>query len=983
MSGRNRSSPPSPLHPVAGDARSRDKALTAMTQTASDGFALLSPALRQEVESLEWEQPTAIQALAIPRVLQGENVLLIAPTGTGKTEAAVYPIFEQLLRARQNRPVTGISILYITPLRALNRDIFRRLIETGRRLGIRVQVRHGDTTQYARRQQALHPPDMLITTPETLQAILPGTKMRRHLSAVRWVVVDEVHELATDKRGTQLTLGLERLRRLTGRAFQRLGLSATIGSPDRIARFLFGQGTPYHVLQTVESKDMEIRVESPTADATDGALAKQVMLSPGSVKRIHRLFEVIDAYRTCLIFTNTREHAEALASRMIALRPDVPIGVHHGSLSKTARVDAETGLKAGQLKAVICTSSLELGIDVGSIDFVVQYLSPKQVTKLVQRVGRSGHVVSGRSRGCVIAAWPDDILESAVLAQFALHGILEAPTFHEKAFDVLAHQVAGVALDVAQIRLHDLHALLTGAWPYRDLSVDELTAVVEMLADRRILWLDSDVVRKRYPRVFSYYYENLSMIPDVTHYSVVDFLRRKRIGRLDQEFIAKNGEIGQEFIMRGQTWRLVSVSDDDRLIQVEPVHQSFGAIPSWEGEVIPVPFPVAQEVGRLRGAIAAALTQPGAAAEVLADFPLDGAARAKVIDVVARQIQQQYPVPTDTRVLIEGFDSYVIVHSCFGNLINEALSKVLAALLSSRFGVNVGTQVDAYHIALLSPTPLPATAVRTELLGLTPEDVDRILSSVMGSTALFAWRLWNVAKRFGLVSRSAEYRSSRARVLAAALQYTPVYAEARREINVDKMDLDGAATVVQRLQDGVIEVEVASRRRAYSPLALPILDRIAPHDILRPAVPTRALLDVIRERLDTAEVRLVCVFSGDYNGVRTLRSLPDPLQCPNCRSTLLAATHPMDHRLITVIKKRLSKRALTSEEMKIWHTAWKSASLVQAHGKKALLALAARGVGPTTAVRILHQYHRTDDDFYTAIIRAERDYARTRMFWDN
>jgi ATP-dependent Lhr-like helicase len=954
-----------------------------MTQTTSDGFSLLSPALRQEVESLAWEQATAIQALAIPRILQGESVLLIAPTGTGKTEAAVYPIFEQFLRIRQSHPQTGISILYITPLRALNRDIFRRLIETGRRLGIRVQVRHGDTTQYARRQQALRPPDMLITTPETLQAILPGTRMRRHLSAVRWVVVDEVHELATDKRGAQLTLGLERLRKLAGRDFQRLGLSATVGSPERIACFLFGQGTTYRVLKTVEAKDLAIRVESPTADERDGVLAKKVMLSPGSVTRIRRLFDVIDAHPASLIFTNTREHAEALASRMIALRPDVQIGVHHGSLSKTARVDAETGLKAGHLKAVICTSSLELGIDVGRIEFVVQYLSPKQVTKLVQRIGRSGHVVAGRSQGCVIAAWPDDILESAVIVKFALNGILESPTIHEKALDVLAHQVAGVALDWGWIRLEDLHALVTGAWPYRDLSVEELTAVIEMLADRRILWFDGDVVQKRYPRVFQYYYENLSMIPDVTHYSVVDFLRRKRIGRLDQEFIAKNGDVGQEFIMRGQTWRLISVSDDERLVQVEPVTQSFGAIPSWEGEVIPVPFPVAQEVGRMRGAIADALLHEGAAAGVFTGFPLDEDAGAKVIDVVAKQIQQKYPVPTDKRVLIEGFESYVIVHSCFGNLVNEALGKAVAALLSSRFGINVGTQVDAYHIAFISPTPLPPAAVRTELLSLTPDDLDHILSSVLGSTALFAWRLWNVAKRFGLVSRSAEYRSSRARMLASTLQHTPVYTEALREIHVDKMDLDNAAKVLKRMQDGLIEIDVASRRREYSPLALPILDRIAPHDILRPAAPTRALLDVVRERLGAAEVRLVCVFSGDYNGVRNLRSLPDPLRCPNCRSTLLAATHPKDHHLITVIKKRLSKRTLTTDEEQIWLTAWKSASLVQAYGKKALLALAARGVGPTTAVRILHKYHRTEDDFYTDIIRAERDYARTRMFWDN
>jgi ATP-dependent Lhr-like helicase len=954
-----------------------------MKHIASEVFSLLSKALRQEVEGFAWEQATEIQVLAIPRILNGESVLLIAPTGTGKTEAAVYPVFEQFLRTRLKHPLNGISILYITPLRALNRDIFRRLIKTGERLGIEVQVRHGDTTQYARRKQALHPPDMLITTPETLQAILPGKRMSRHLSSIRWVVVDEVHELATSKRGVQLSIGLERLRKLADRDFQRIGLSATVGSPERIASFLCGKEKNCRVLKTFESKDLDIWVDSPTAEGKDGDIAKKLMLSPGSVKRIRRLFEVIDDYESSLIFTNTREHAEALSSRMIALRPEVKVGVHHGSLSKTARVEAETNLKAGMFKAVICTSSLELGIDVGNIEFVVQYLSPKQVTKLVQRVGRSGHVVSGTSRGCVIAAWPDDILESAVIVKFALNGILESPKIHEKALDVLAHQVAGLALDWGTIRLEDIYALVTGAWPYRELSLEELASVVEQLAERRIIWFDGDVVGKRYPRIFKFYYENLSMIPDVTHYSVVDFLRRKRIGRLDQEFIAKNGDVGQEFIMRGQTWRLISVDDKERLVQVEPVQQSFGAIPSWEGEVIPVPFDVAQEVGRMRGKIVDVLQKEGTTAGVFTDFPLDGKAGAKVVDVLMRQINKNYPVPTEKQVLIECFENYAIIHGCFGNLVNETLGKALASLLSSRLGINVGTQVDAYHIALISPTQLPPQAVKTELLGIAPEDLEQILSGILGYTSLFAWRLWNVAKRFDIVSRGAEYRSSRGRILASTLKHTPIYTEALREIYVEKMDLENAENVLKMIQDGLIVVKVASRRREYSPLAHPILDRIAPQDILRPAIPTKALLDVIRERLGTAEVRLVCVFNGDYNGVRNLRGLPDTIRCPNCSSILLAATHPRDIRLIKIIKKKISKRKLTSDEEKTWQNAWKSAGLVQTYGKKALIALAARGVGPTNAVRILHKYHPTEDDFYTDIIRAERDYARTRMFWDN
>lgn len=949
----------------------------------SEVFSLLSKALREEVKALFWKKATAIQALAIPSILKGRNVLLIAPTGTGKTEAAVYPVFEQFLQRRSQHPPAGLSILYITPLRALNRDIFRRLIETGERLGIKVQVRHGDTTQYARRKQALHPPDMLITTPETLQAILPGKRMSQHLRAVKWVVVDEVHELATSKRGAQLSIGLERLRRLTGQEFQRIGLSATVGTPMLIASFLCGAVRKCHVLKTVESKDLEVWVESPTAGEGDRKIAKEVMLSPGGVKRIRRLLELIDGYQSTLVFTNTREHAEALSSRMMALWPELKVGVHHGSLSKAARMEAEKTLKEGRLKAVVCTSSLELGIDVGDIEFVVQYLSPKQVTKLVQRVGRSGHVVHGRSRGCVLAAWPDDILESAVIAKFAFDDALEPPKIHDKARDVLAHQVAGLALDGGRIRLGNVYEAVTAAWPYRELRWDELTAVVEQLEERGIVWFDGDVVRKRGPKTLRYYYENLSMIPDVKRYKVVDFLRRKRIGTLDQEFVAKNGAVGQEFIMQGQTWRLISVDDEESLVRVEPVQQSFGAVPAWEGEMIPVPFDVAQEVGRMRGVIADSIINEETGAGSLQGFPMDQEAAAKVVDAVKRQVQRGYPVPTDKRVLIECFEHYAIIHGCFGNLVNEALGKAVAALLSSRLGVNVGTQVDAYRIALISPIYLEPHVVGNEVQGIQPGDLGQLLSEVLGYTSLFAWRIWNVAKRFGLVSHDAEYRSQRGRMLASLLRGTPVYVEALREIYVEKMDVEQGESVVKRIREGTIEVVTVRGMREYSPLALPILDRIAPQDILRPAVPTQSLIEVVRERLGTTEMRLVCVFNGDYNGVTNLRRIPEKTKCPKCGSTLLAATHPNDRNLVKIVKKKISRRKLTTDEEKEWQRAWKNASLVQTYGKKALLSLAARGVGPTNAVRILHKYHRTEDDFYADIIRAEREYARTRMFWDS
>ncbi len=945
-------------------------------------FSLLSESLKQEVANLGWEKATAIQEMALQEILQGENALLIAPTGTGKTEAAILPVFDLFLQQRQKHLIHGISILYITPLRALNRDIFRRVIELGKNLNITVQVRHGDTSQYQRRKQVLSPPNMLITTPETFQAILPGKRLRQHLQHVRWVIIDEVHELATDKRGTQLTVGLERLTQLTGCEVHRIGLSATVGSPEIIADFLTGN-RPCKILKTIESKNLDIWVESPTPQKGDHELAQKVMLSPGSVRRIHRLFELIKDYKTTLIFTNTRENAEALSSRMMALAPDVKVGVHHGSLSKLIRVETEKNLKIGQLKAVVCTSSLELGIDVGDIEFVIQYLSPKQVTRLVQRVGRSGHIVEGKSTGCIIAAWPDDILESAVITSLALDGLLELPTLHRNPLDVLAHQIAGLALDWGKISLDDAYNLLKKAWPFHELRFGDYTAVVEQLIATKIIWYNKHTksIRKRYPHIFKYYYQHLSTIPDVKHYNVLDFLRRSRIGTLDQEFLARNGEIGQEFIMHGQTWRLISIDDEENLVQVEPVPQSFGAIPSWEGEVIPVPFMVAQYVGKIRGDIATGqyITQSTTSPIHLL---LNDEAFAKVKDLLSRHHSKGYAIPTDQNILIECYENYAIIHSCFGNLVNETLAKLIASLLSSRLGINIGTQIDAYRIAFIAPTSLNATMIKKELLGISPNDIRVVLSETLRFTSLFAWRLWNVAKRFGIVSRDAEYQSRRARMLTSVLQHTPISDEALREIFVEKMDIPTAQQVLQQIHQGEITIDIAPTNHEYSPLALPILDRIAPQDILRPLVPTSSLIEVIKERLELGRVRLTCIFSGDYNAVRNLRTLTETIRCPKCGSTLVAALHPHDVRVAAIVKKKLNKQELSSDEAREWERAWLNAGLVQTYGKRALRALVARGIGPITAVRILRRYHRTEDDFYMDIIRAERDYARTRMFWD-
>ena len=367
--------------------------------------------------------------------------MVIAPTGSGKTEAALLPLIDKMVQDRNRQ---GISLLYITPLRALNRDLLKRLQIWSVKLGFAVEVRHGDTPAADRRRMAGRPPDLLITTPETLQAVLPGKRMRQHLRHVKAVVVDEVHELAGNRRGVQLTVGLERLKEVRQDGFQRIGLSATVGNPEEISRFL-GGSEPVRIVQIPLSKDTRYKIEYPTPGEEDQELARRLYTAPEAAARLALVSDLVDAHDSTLIFVNSRVNAEMLGSKFNLMGQNIM--VHHGSLPKEERVRAEEAFKARQIKGLVCTSTLELGIDIGSVDLVVQYMSPRQVNSLVQRVGRSGHSLTRTSHGVLVSVSTEDLLESIGVIELAKEGRLEPTVIHHRALDVLAHQVAGLLMD--------------------------------------------------------------------------------------------------------------------------------------------------------------------------------------------------------------------------------------------------------------------------------------------------------------------------------------------------------------------------------------------------------------------------------------------------------------------------------------------------------------------------------------------------------
>jgi ATP-dependent Lhr-like helicase len=938
--------------------------------------------IREHLERIGLEEPSDIQQIAIPPILDGRNVLVIAPTGTGKTLASILPIFNMFLEQRSAERPKGISILYVTPLRALNRDILRRLTDIGRELDIKVQVRHGDTPTHTRAAQAKAPPDMLVTTPETLQAILPGRRMREHLKAVRWVVVDEVHELATDERGVQLSLGLERLEHLAGRSFQRIGLSATVGEQDKVGQFLVGRDRTVTVVRSSELRQVQIQVEYVTPTSQDTRDAEKFGLPPTTIARAKKIADIISEKQGTLVFTNTREQAEAVGSQLHVLKSSLSVRVHHGSLSREIREEVEKAFQDGTVKGVICTSSLELGMDIGRVDYIVQYMSPRMSTRLIQRIGRSGHTLRGLAQGTIVGAWADDLLEAAVLASNAKTSKIEKTTIHNMALDVLAHQIAGMALDLKRPKLAEIYQIVTGAQPFGDLTGEELHEFVKFLSSIGIIRLVDDVVSARFPRTFHYYYENLSVIPDVKRFDIFDFFRKRRIGTLDQDFVSRKCKAGTVFIIHGQTWKIINVNEEKLSIEVEPTSPTLDAIPSWEGEMIPVSYETAQEVGRLRAYIASKLDDPVALRDLQKELGLNDDALVKITDTVSAQLKHS-PLPSDNHVTFEKFENCIIIHACFGSMVNDTIAMILASILSAKYGVNVATQTDPYRIALICPFKIEPETVALELTKFTPEDVQTVMIESLQNSDLFAWRHWHVARRFGVIERKADYRSNRSRMLVRAMRNSPLNVETQREVLLEKFDLATTKEIVERIRNREITVDISSEQAGTcSPYATPIIDKIIPHDLLRPIVPSKSLSEIVRERLLSETARLVCVFNGDWDAIRVVGQLGQRIRCPKCGSTLIAATYERNDQLLNVVKKKKHGSKLTAEEEHVWRQAWLSASLVQTKGREAVVVLSGRGVGPATATRILRKLHRTEEDLYLDILKAEREYARTRLFWD-
>ena len=908
---------------------------------------ILDPTISKKFKSIGFEELTEIQKEAIPEILEEKNCLIIAPTGSGKTECATIPIFSKLKTRKVSKK---IKALYITPLRALNRDVFKRIINYAENENLKIEIRHGDTSQANRKRIADNPPDILITTPETLVNLLSQKKHLDALSDLEWVIIDEVHELLASERGSQLCLSLERLQIKSKNQIHRIGLSATVGNPEEAGRFLVGSDRKFQLIHDTSLRNYDVDVVFVDGIMDDVAvkiieyIKKEQITSP------------------VLLFTNSRGESERLSS-ILKQKTSINVELHHGSLSRQVREETEDMLRDGKSGIVVCTSSLELGLDIGSVELVIHYGSPRQVSKFMQRIGRSKHDRGDSARGLIITENADDEFEIQAIIERIKEGSIEEQKIHHGSLDVLAHHLVGLSMQVGNVPIEAALKLTKLAYPFRDISLEEFFDVLEILALRDLIIFNDDKTEYKKNTAFfatKYHFQNLSTIPDILKFKVVDTIENKFIGTLDQRFV---GDLDKDqiFVLRGSQWRVLNIDEKSFKINVLPIRSSQEIpVPKWEGVNIPVDFKTANKVGAFRTKV-----QNGS---------------LKMMNNIISNLD--FPkVPDEKTIVIESHrlpqKSVLILHSCFGTKINSTLKVILETLLDASLASRVKSSSDAYRILLSVESRFTKKHI-TDVF-LSDFDINEIMSVALKGKNDVTWKTFCVGKKFGFYDRSDVYVKNEIRYDFERNIDTPLVKEAFRELFHEKFDLEGAQRIIDLIKENKIQIEWVDVDK-FSKLAEPVLDQTV-MSYTNPANIDKEMLLKVKTRLMQTKQRLICVRCGLWQQVMTPNET-HPLRCKYCKGQQITCTYEYDHELVKIIQKKHQGKKLTPDENKNFQKAWKVSSLLSSFGKTALIVMAAYGVGPDTGARILKNRVEGDDDYLIKqIIIAEKTYTLTRGFW--
>jgi ATP-dependent Lhr-like helicase len=842
-----------------------------------------------------FERPTAAQEGAWDAVTSGEHALVVAPTGSGKTLAAFLWSLDRLAGTPPPDERTRCRVLYVSPLKALAVDVERNLRapltgigQASARLGlprpdIRVGIRSGDTPADERRALARRPPDILITTPESLFLLLTSSA-RESLRGVETVIVDEVHAVAGSKRGAHLAVSLDRLDELLERPAQRIGLSATVRPVEEVATFLAG-GRPARVVAPEAAKEWDLSVVVPVEDMSE--LGQPTGEFHGSASGgeprtsiwpavEERVLDLVEAHRSTIVFANSRRLAERLTSRLNELAyeratgEEVPPGTnaaalmaqagsggglpeqfqpvaaaHHGSVSREQRAIVEEALKSGRLPAVVATSSLELGIDMGSVDLVVQVEAPPTVASGLQRVGRSGHQVGAVSRGVLFPKYRGDLVQCALVAERMKAGAIESLRYLRNPLDVLAQQIVAIVSERPRT-VGEVGALVRRSAPFAALPDSALTAVLDMLAGRypsdafaelrpRLTWdrvTDTLTARNGAQRLAV---TSGGTIPDRGLFGVflvgAEGTGGRRVGELDEEMVYES-RAGDVFLLGSSSWRIEDITHDRVLVSPAPGQP--GKMPFWKGDAPGRPLELGRALGAFLREVGSASPEAGTARARAAGLDEWGAANLQAY--LAEQKAATGHLPDDRTLLVERFrdelgDWRLVVHSPFGAQVNAPWALVLATRLRERYGVDVASMHSDDGIVLRLPdtTGEPPEA---DLAVLDPDDVEREVTAEVGNSALFASRFRECAARALLLPRRDprrrtplwQQRQRAAQLLSVASEFAsfPITLEAAREVLQDVYDVPGLVELMRDVRARRVRV-VDVQTQTASPFAQSLL----------------------------------------------------------------------------------------------------------------------------------------------------------------
>ncbi|MEY2480616.1 MAG: ATP-dependent helicase Lhr and Lhr-like helicase [Verrucomicrobiota bacterium] len=792
---------------------------------------------------------THAQRLCVPAILDRQSILLTSPTGSGKTLAGFLGVFDFLLRKIDNRePIDGVQCVYLSPLRALAYDIEKNLrapiVGMAMEKEWRVHLRTGDTTQTERAKFRTQGAQVLVTTPESLAVMLAQESYAEHLRSCQFVIVDELHSFAGNKRGADLTISLERLELLRARSTYRLcriGLSATAAPLDLLARFLVGQDRQCLIAEAKTEKKSIVEVFSP--------IRRHPYPPAGYTgERLYaELAELIRSRQSVLVFTNVRSAAEQIGMRLKELLPELSdqIETHHASLDRSVRLEVEDRLKNGELRAVVCSTSLELGIDIGAVDLVVMVATPKGVSRAIQRIGRSGHSLNRSSHGVLVATNVNDLVEATVTAKLVKEHALDPIKIQEKPYDVVAQQIVGMVAR-APMRTDEIFKLVRRAYPFRQLSRKEFENILRYLAsggaslEKQYAGVfgkikidksepDGHIVALAQPRTAREFLVNIGTIPSTGFVDVL--LKHRRLGSVEEGFI-KQLQIGDLFILAGRVVRLI-----DTCVQEAHVERADGhlpTVPRWNAAKMPLTSGLARAVRALRSEVAERMQETDAtiADWLVENYELSIANAQAIVELFRAQLAVS-EIPVGRKMLIElyrdGEHAHYFFHSLIGRSANDALARIVALRVKNKIGGNALATIDDYGF-LLTLRRFQELSLKDWKLCFAREHAESDLAQALRGSELVKWQFRGVAQTGLMVPRNLPGRQRKQkqlswsaevlfRVLESHEPQHPLLIEAYRQATHTFLDAESA----YQFMESAISFDWNLRELpAVSPFSFPI-----------------------------------------------------------------------------------------------------------------------------------------------------------------